>query len=270
MPGSSPRPSSWVRRADATGRGHVGARHRRRLGHRRGHRPPLRSARRPGHDLRPARQQGATRSPTRSARRAGRLSATSPSPPTGGRWWPRPRARRRPLDVLVNNAGNMYRGPIAELDEAQLLAVFHTNVVAGMMLTQAALDHLDGRPGAAWSSSARCTRSARSPERRRTPPRRARSRRSPACSAPSSGRSASASAACGPAGCSPRSTSAPAWATTPPPLARLESLAPAHALGRLGTVTEVAEAIEYLARAEWTTGNVLTVDGGLGLGVTNA
>ena len=53
-------------------------------------------------------------------------------------------------------------------------------------------------------------------------------------------------------------------------LARLESLAPAHALGRLGTVEEIAEAVEYLARAEWTTGNVLTVDGGLGLGVTNA
>ena len=52
--------------------------------------------------------------------------------------------------------------------------------------------------------------------------------------------------------------------------ARLESLAPAHALGRIGTVEEIAEACEYLARAEWTTGNVLTVDGGLGLGVTDA
>ena len=27
---------------------------------------------------------------------------------------------------------------------------------------------------------------------------------------------------------------------------------------------------KILARAEWATGNVLTVDGGLGLGVTNA
>jgi len=43
-----------------------------------------------------------------------------------------------------------------------------------------------------------------------------------------------------------------------------------HALGRIGTVEEVAEAFEYLVRAEWTTGNVLTVDGGLGLGVTYA
>ena len=52
--------------------------------------------------------------------------------------------------------------------------------------------------------------------------------------------------------------------------ARLDGLAPAHALGRLGTVIEVAEAVEYLACAEWATGNVLTIDGGLGLGVTNA
>ena len=40
--------------------------------------------------------------------------------------------------------------------------------------------------------------------------------------------------------------------------------------GGIGTVDEIAEAVEYLARAEWTTGSVLTVDGGLGLGVTNA
>jgi len=52
--------------------------------------------------------------------------------------------------------------------------------------------------------------------------------------------------------------------------ARLEGLGPAHALGRIGTVTEVAEAFEYLIGAEWTTGSVLTVDGGLSLGVTHA
>jgi len=51
-------------------------------------------------------------------------------------------------------------------------------------------------------------------------------------------------------------------------LERLEGLVPAHALDRIGTAEEIAEAIEYLVRAEWTTGNVLTVDGGLGLGVT--
>ena len=33
--------------------------------------------------------------------------------------------------MLVNNAGNMYRGPLAELDEHELLDVFHSNVVGG-------------------------------------------------------------------------------------------------------------------------------------------
>ena len=51
-------------------------------------------------------------------------------------------------------------------------------------------------------------------------------------------------------------------------LARLESLAAAHALGRYGSVQEIAEGAVYLAGAEWVTGTVLTVDGGLALGVT--
>ena len=54
------------------------------------------------------------------------------------------------------------------------------------------------------------------------------------------------------------------------PAVREAAPAPAHVLGRIGTVTEIAEAFEYLICAEWTTGSVLTVDGGLGLGVTNA
>ncbi|GIR14871.1 MAG: hypothetical protein CM15mP25_6260 [Gammaproteobacteria bacterium] len=39
------------------------------------------------------------------------------------------------LDALINNAGNMYRGAITELDETALQEVFHTNVIAAMMLT---------------------------------------------------------------------------------------------------------------------------------------
>ena len=35
------------------------------------------------------------------------------------------------LHALINNAGNMYRGAITDLDEKALLDVFNTNVVAG-------------------------------------------------------------------------------------------------------------------------------------------
>ena len=50
---------------------------------------------------------------------------------------------------------------------------------------------------------------------------------------------------------------------------RRDGMGSMHALGRIDTVQEIAEAFEYLVRAGWSTGNVLTVDGGLGLGVTN-
>ncbi len=37
----------------------------------------------------------------------------------------------------------------------------------------------------------------------------------------------------------------------------------------VGTGLEIAEAIEFLVRAEWVTGVGLEVDGGIGLGVSN-
>ena len=42
-----------------------------------------------------------------------------------------------------------------------------------------------------------------------------------------------------------------------------------HPLGRIGTPQDIAEAADYLMRAEWTTGTSVVVDGGLALGVTN-
>ena len=42
-----------------------------------------------------------------------------------------------------------------------------------------------------------------------------------------------------------------------------------HALGRIGEPDEIAEAVEYLIQAKWTTGSILDVDGGLGLGLTD-
>lgn len=44
---------------------------------------------------------------------------------------------------------------------------------------------------------------------------------------------------------------------------QLSALARLHPLGRLGTAAEVAEAVAYLLAAEFVTGSVLTIDGGL-------
>jgi len=52
------------------------------------------------------------------------------------------------LNALVNNAGNMYRAPITEAREDEILALFQTNVVAAMMLTGLAVPHLEKRGGA--------------------------------------------------------------------------------------------------------------------------
>jgi 3-oxoacyl-[acyl-carrier protein] reductase len=173
------------------------------------------------------------------------------------------------LAVLVNNAGNMYRGPLAELDEAQLLAVFHSNVVGAMMLTQAALPFLAAATGAVVFIGS-------------VHSQRAFPGASPYAATKGAVETLTGvlAAELGPMGVRVSCVRPGAVFTEinqraglfddATALARLESLAPAHALGRIGTVDEIAEAVAYVACAEWTTGAVLTVDGGLGLGVTNA
>lgn len=173
------------------------------------------------------------------------------------------------LDAVVNNAGNMYRGALADLDEGQLLDVFHTNVVGGILVTQAALDHLVASAGAVVFVGS------------------VHSQRAFPGAAPYAATKGAVetltgvlAAELGPRGVRVSCVRPGAVFTElnqraglgddAAARARLDALAPAHALGRLGTVEEVAEAVEYLIRAEWVTGNVLTVDGGLGLGVTNA
>jgi len=173
------------------------------------------------------------------------------------------------IDVVVNNAGNMYRGPIAELDEAQLLDVFNSNVVAGIMLTQAALDDLIAARGAVIFIG--------SVHSQRAFPGAAPYAATKGAVETLTGVLAAELGAVGvrvscirPGGVFTEINQRAGVFDDATARERLEGLAPAHALGRLGTVSEIAEGIEYLARAEWTTGNVLTVDGGLGLGVTNA
>ena len=51
---------------------------------------------------------------------------------------------------------------------------------------------------------------------------------------------------------------------------RLESVVQMQPIKRLGTTEEIAEAIAFLVCSEWTTGALIDVDGGLGLGLTNA
>lgn len=173
------------------------------------------------------------------------------------------------VDVLVNNAGNMYRGPLETLQEQELQNVFHSNVIGPMMLTQEALPHLEERKGAVIFIGSVHTKRA-----------------FPGVSPYAATKGALETltgvlaAELGPKGVRVSCVRPGAVFTEinqraglmddETALARLQGLGGAHALGRIGTGEEIAEAIGYLACAEWTTGEVLVVDGGLGLGVTNA
>jgi NAD(P)-dependent dehydrogenase (short-subunit alcohol dehydrogenase family) len=171
------------------------------------------------------------------------------------------------LTTLVHAAANMYRGPLEELVEDELLDLFHGNVVGPMMLTAEALPELRRARGSVILFGSVHTQ-------------RAFPGVSPyaATKGALEAMTAVLAAELGPQGVRvnairpggvPTEINVRAGLGTPEEnLERLESLAGAHALGRYGSAEEVAEGAVYLAGAEWVTGTVLTVDGGLSLGVT--
>ena len=171
------------------------------------------------------------------------------------------------IDVLINNAGNMYRGNIDELEESKLIEIFNSNVISGMLLLGKAKQYLKETEGVNIFIG--------SVHNRRAFP-----------------------------GASPYAATKGALETLTRVLAaelgkdkirvncvvpgaifteinqraglfdddqakkRLDSMAKIHALGEIGTPEDIAEAVEYLISARWTTGAILDVDGGLGLGLT--
>ena len=172
------------------------------------------------------------------------------------------------LDVLLSNAGNMYRGAVETLEEDRLLELFHTNVVAGMLLCGLAVPHLRRTRG--------CVLFVGSVHTKRSFPGVAPYAATKGAIETLTGVLA---AELGPQGIRVGCVRPGAVLTEinqragllddEQAAARLQAMSGAHALGRVGTAAEIAEAFEYLARAEWTTGEVLVVDGGLGLGVTH-
>jgi 3-oxoacyl-[acyl-carrier protein] reductase len=172
------------------------------------------------------------------------------------------------IDALINNAGNMVRGPIDKLDATEVLGVFDSNVVAPMMLTGLAVPHLAKRGGAVvFIGSVHTRRSfpGASPYAATKGAVEVLARVLAAELGPQRIR-----VNCVIPGAVPTEINVRAGLFTETEhKARMEALAPLHALGRIGTDLEIAEAIEYLITAEWTTGASLVVDGGLSLGISN-
>ena len=171
------------------------------------------------------------------------------------------------LHGLINNAGNMYRGPLPDLDETALLEIFHSNVVAGMMMSALCEPYLSESSGAIIFLGSIHNRRA-----------------FPGVSPYAASKGAiealtkSLAAELGPKQIRVNCVAPGAVFTEINQRAglftdaearnRLEGMSHIHALGRIGEVHEIAEAIAYFLTAEWTTGTILEVDGGMALGIT--
>ncbi len=172
------------------------------------------------------------------------------------------------LDVLVNNAANMYRQSVDGYTEECLTEAFNTNVISAMMLSSAAVPHLAATEGAIIFMGSTHTR-------------RAFPGASPYATTKAAleGLTKVMAAELGPrqirVGCilpgavSTELNLRAGLFTKHEAAERYAAVAPLHALGRIGTSEEIAESVEHLARAEWITGVALEVDGGIGLGVSH-
>ncbi|HZV51078.1 MAG TPA: SDR family oxidoreductase [Candidatus Dormibacteraeota bacterium] len=173
------------------------------------------------------------------------------------------------LDLLVSNAGNMYRGPVETLDEGRVLELFHVNVVASMLLTGLCVGHLERTRGAVIFIGSVHTQRAFPGASPYAATKGALETLTRVLAAELGPRGIRVN--CVRPGAVPTEINVRAGLGDPAAARRrLDDLASAHVLQRIGTAAEVAEAIEYLGFAEWVTGAVLAVDGGLGLGLTLA
>tara|TARA_B100000029_G_scaffold420960_1_gene427046 strand:- start:83 stop:844 length:762 start_codon:yes stop_codon:yes gene_type:complete len=173
------------------------------------------------------------------------------------------------LDALVNNAGNMYRVPLESIEEGALIDVFHSNVIAPMMMSRLCLPYLAKSKGSiVFLGSIHNRRSF------------------PGVSPYAATKAAiesvtrSLSAELGvkdirvncvaPGAVFTEINQRAGESTDEEALSRLREIVKLNALTRIGEAKEIAHAISYFIEAPWTTGAILDVDGGLGLGLTRA
>ena len=172
------------------------------------------------------------------------------------------------LDVLVNNAANMYRQAVGEYTEEFLKEAFNTNVVSGMMLSSMAVKLLESTQGAIVFLGSIHNRRAY-PGASPYATTKAAVEGLTRVMAAELGRRQIRVCCVLPGAVSTEINLRAGLFTPEQAAARYAAIAPDHALGRIGSTLDVAEAIEYLVRAEWVTGVALEVDGGLGLGVSS-
>lgn len=171
------------------------------------------------------------------------------------------------LDVLVNNAANMYRQPVDAYTEEFLKDAFATNVISAMMLASAAIPHLEKTEGAIVFMGSTHTRRAFPGASPYATTKAAVEGLTKVMAAELGPRLIRVSCILPGAVSTELNISAGLFTKDEAP-DRYATVAPLHALGRIGTCEEIAESVEHLVRAEWITGVALEVDGGIGLGVS--
>lgn len=171
------------------------------------------------------------------------------------------------LHALINNAGNMYRGALVDLDQKQLLDIFNSNVVSAMLLTGLAVPHLANTQGAVIFIGSVHTRRAYPGASPYAATKGAVEVLTRVLAAELGSQKIRVNCVV-PGAVFTEINQRAGLFDEETARKRLESMAGAHVLGRIGTEEEIAEAIGYLTCAEWTTGAVVDVDGGLGLGLS--
>ena len=172
------------------------------------------------------------------------------------------------INALVNNAGNMYRGPIDNLDQNELINIFNTNVISGMMLLGESKKYLAKTKGVNIFIGSVHNRRAFPGASPYAATKGALETLTKVLAAELGDEKIRVNCVV-PGGVYTEINQRAGIFDDDTAKKRLEKMASIHALGRIGTPEEIAEAVEYLICSEWTTGAILDVDGGLSLGLTN-
>ena len=173
------------------------------------------------------------------------------------------------LDALVNNAGNMYRLPLESIAEEGLLDIFHSNVIAPMMLSSLCIPYLTDSEGSIVFLGSIHNRRA-FPGVSPYAATKAAIESLTRSFAAELGQKSIRVNCVSPGAVFTEINQRSGESTDSEALARLEEIVKLNALTRIGEAEEIAQAIAYFIEAPWTTGTILDVDGGLGLGLTRS
>jgi NAD(P)-dependent dehydrogenase (short-subunit alcohol dehydrogenase family) len=171
------------------------------------------------------------------------------------------------LDCLVNNAGITHHSGLMNVTPQALHDVLEANLVAPTLFTQAAVPALEASQGCVIFIGSVHTRLALPGRLAYAASKGGIQTLSRVLAAELGPRKIRVNCVI-PGAVATEINAAAANQTPEEAKAFFQGLAHLHPIGRIGEAVDIARAMEYLINADWTTGAVLDVDGGMGLGVT--